>query len=189
MSTLSNAAALAPQDISGDAGHPDLADAFVAAFRNHPSGVAVITADVGDGPVALTATSVSSVSVSPPVLVFSLSAKSSSTPTIRSAQTAVVHLLSADTVHLARLCSTSGVDRFADRSAWSHLPTGEPRYTAPPVSIRGRLSGEMRVGNSSVIALEVLEVTFNSSDGAGYEPLVYHNRTWHRLDEHSRLPQ
>jgi flavin reductase (DIM6/NTAB) family NADH-FMN oxidoreductase RutF len=189
MSTLSSAAAAAAQDVPGNGGHPDLAGAFIAAFRNHPSGVAVITADVGDGPVALTATSVSSVSVSPPVLVFSLSAKSSSTPTIRSAETAVVHLLSADTVHLARLCSTSGVDRFADRSAWSSLPTGEPRYKAAPVWIRGRLAGEMRVGNSSVIALEALEIAFSSSDEVGYEPLVYHNRTWHRLDERSRLPQ
>jgi flavin reductase (DIM6/NTAB) family NADH-FMN oxidoreductase RutF len=189
MSTLSNAAALAPQDAPGNAGHPDLADAFVAAFRHHPSGVAVITADIGHGPVALTATSVSSVSVSPPVLVFSLSARSSSTPTIRSAETAVVHLLSADTLHLARLCATSGVDRFADRSAWSHLPTGEPRYKAAPVWIRGKLAGEMRIGDSSVIALEALEITFSSSDEAGYDPLVYHNRTWHRLDERSRLPQ
>ena len=34
------------------------ADEFKAAFRNHPGGVAVITADAGNGPVGLTATSV-----------------------------------------------------------------------------------------------------------------------------------
>ena len=51
-------------------------DEFKAAFRGHPAGVAVITADAG-GPVALTATSVSSVSADPPLLIFSISAQSS----------------------------------------------------------------------------------------------------------------
>jgi flavin reductase (DIM6/NTAB) family NADH-FMN oxidoreductase RutF len=40
-------------------------DEFKALFRGHPGGVAVITADAGDGPVALTATSVASVSADP----------------------------------------------------------------------------------------------------------------------------
>ena len=43
------------------------ADEFKALFRGHPGGVAVITADAGDGPVALTATSVASVSAEPPL--------------------------------------------------------------------------------------------------------------------------
>ena len=49
-------------------------DDFKAAFRHHPAGVAVITADAGRGPVMLTATSVSSVSAEPALLMFSLSA-------------------------------------------------------------------------------------------------------------------
>ncbi|WP_287931796.1 flavin reductase family protein, partial [Arthrobacter sp.] len=71
------------------------ADDFKAAFRNHPAGVAVITADVGAGPVGLTATSVISVSASPPLVVFSLSSSSSSTPTVKKAETVVIHLLGA----------------------------------------------------------------------------------------------
>jgi hypothetical protein len=55
---------------------------------------------------------------------------SSSTATLRAAQTAVVHLLTVDELELAKLCSTSGVDRFASRSSWSRLPTGEPHYPA-----------------------------------------------------------
>ena len=59
------------------------ADAFKAFFRGHPAGVAVITAIGDDGPVALTASSVSSVSVDPPLLIFSISSLSSATPTLR----------------------------------------------------------------------------------------------------------
>ena len=98
---------------------------FKDLFRGHPGGVAVITADAGDGPVALTATSVSSVSADPPLLTFSISALSSASTTLQRADTVVVHLLDADDLDLARLCATSGLDRFADRAAWSRLATGE----------------------------------------------------------------
>ena len=97
---------------------------FKDLFRGHPGGVAVITADAGDGPVALTATSVSSVSADPPLLTFSISALSSASTTLQRADTVVVHLLDADDLALARLGATSGVDRFADRAAWSRLATG-----------------------------------------------------------------
>src|SRR6478609_5191085 len=104
------------------------ADDFKLLFRGHPGGVAVITAAGPDGPVALTATSVSSVSADPPLLTFSLSALSSASPAILSASTVVVHLLDADDLDLARLASTSGADRFADTARWTRLVTGEPVY-------------------------------------------------------------
>src|ERR1700712_447872 len=100
------------------------ADEFKLAFRNHPAGVAVITADAGDGPGGLPATSVFSVSAEPPLLVFSISGSSSSAPTINKADTVVVHLLGADQLAVAKLFATSGVDRFADADSWSRLPTG-----------------------------------------------------------------
>ncbi|HEY0252196.1 MAG TPA: flavin reductase family protein, partial [Kofleriaceae bacterium] len=109
------------------------ADEFKLAFRNHPAGVAVITADAGDGPVGLTATSVFSVSAEPPLLVFSISGSSSSAPTIGRADTVVVHLLGADQLGIAKLFATSGVDRFADASSWGRLPTGEPFLPSAPV--------------------------------------------------------
>lgn len=167
-------------------------DEFKAAFRTHPAGVALITADAGDGPVALTATSVFSVSAEPPLLVFSLSALSSSTPTLMRADTVVVHLLSAAQLDLALLGATSGVDRFADASIWSRLPTGEPYYTAAPVWIRGRVVDRMEAGASTVLAVEALEARTPErgspeADAERLRPLVYHNRTWHVLSEDSKL--
>ncbi|MET3768725.1 flavin reductase (DIM6/NTAB) family NADH-FMN oxidoreductase RutF [Marisediminicola sp. UYEF4] len=165
---------------------------FKAAFRTHPAGVALITADAGDGPVALTATSVFSVSAEPPLLVFSLSALSSSTPTLMRADTVVVHLLTAAQLDLALLGATSGVDRFADTSIWSRLPTGEPYFTAAPVWIRGRVVDRMEAGGSTVLAVEALEARTPErgspeADAERLRPLVYHNRTWHVLSEDSKL--
>ncbi len=161
-------------------------DEFKGAFRNHPAGVAVITADVGNGPVGLTATSVSSISAEPPLLIFSLSGHSSSAPVIQHAETVVIHLLGSEQVDIAKLCATSGVDRFADTSLWSRLPTGEPYFPSSHSWIRGRVIDRLTAGNSTVVVVHALEADV-TDDGAASAPLVYHNRTWHRLDEHSTL--
>jgi flavin reductase (DIM6/NTAB) family NADH-FMN oxidoreductase RutF len=157
---------------------------FKLAFRNHPAGVAVITADAGDGPVGLTATSVFSVSAEPALLVFSISGQSSSAPTIQKADTVVVHILGADQLDVAKLFATSGVDRFADRTTWDRLITGEPYLPGVPVWIRGRVINRMEAGGSTVVAVHALQADISGADVA---PLVYHNRTWHHIGQHSRL--
>jgi flavin reductase (DIM6/NTAB) family NADH-FMN oxidoreductase RutF len=168
------------------------ADEFKAAFRNHPAGVALITADAGDGPVAMTATSVFSVSAVPPLLVFSASELSSSTPTLTAASTLVVHLLGTSQLDLALLGSTSGIDRFADTAQWSRLPTGEPYFPAAHAWIRGKVINKLQAGASTVFVVLAIESEAPAAgspeaDATTAEPLVYHNRTWHRLGDHSRV--
>lgn len=168
------------------------AEQFKAAFRTHPAGVAVVTADAGDGPIALTATSVISVSADPPLLVFSVSESSSSLPTLSRAVTVVVHLLAAHQLDLAILGATSGIDRFADTSIWSRLPSGEPYFTAAPVWIRGKIVDRMQAGKSVVLAVEAIEARTPergspAADAAQSRPLVYHNRVWHALGEQSKI--
>jgi len=164
-------------------------DAFKAAFRNHPAGVAVITADAGEGPVALTATSVFSVSIQPPLLVFSVSDISSSTPTIRKAATVVVHLLAAGQLEIAKRGATSGIDRFADKSLWTRFRTGEPYFPSAQTWIRGRTIKQVSAGSSTVIVVEALETNAGApaAEAQDDQPLVYHNRTWHHLDQHTRI--
>ncbi len=171
-------------------GSPGLSpDEFKLAFRNHPAGVAVVTADAGEGPVALTATSVFSVSAEPPLLVFSASRFSSATPTITAADTVVVHLLGTGQIDLAKLCATSGVDRFADTTAWGCLESGEPYFLAAPAWIRGRVVNRLEAGASTVIVAHALDAHVpENRDAEAVRPLVYHNRTWHGLSEWSKLP-
>ena len=159
---------------------------FKGAFRNHAAGVAVITGDAGDGPVGLTATSVFSVSAEPPLLVFSVSSTSSAAPTISRAETVMVHLLTVDQLWLARLCATSGIDRFADRSTWSRLLTGEPYFPDAHTWIRGRVVNRMEAGGSTLIAVHALQAA-PPRTGPASAPLVYHDRTYHGLGDASRL--
>lgn len=187
---MSQSTALANHRPASEHGFADMlsADDFKAAFRNHPAGVAVITADVGAGPVGLTATSVISVSASPPLVVFSLSSSSSSTPTVKRAETVVIHLLGADQIDLAKNFATSGIDRFADTGIWSRLISGEPYLPQSNAWMRGRIVNQMDAGDSTVVAVQVLQVDLPRDDERGAQqarPLVYHNRTWHSLSESS----
>lgn len=156
---------------------------FSTMFRNQPAGVAVLTADPGDGPVAMTATSVASVSVDPPLLAFSVSAGSSAAPGLLRARTLVVHLLDEDDIGVAQLCATSGVDRYADTSAWSRLPTGEPHFHDVRRWLRVRPVRAVEVPGATLVVAEAL-LASPSPTSAG-RPLVYHHRTWHVLDDSS----
>jgi len=163
---------------------------FKAAFRNHPGGVAVLTADSGDGPVGLTATSVSSVSADPPMLMFSISGLSSTGPALLKAETVVVHLLGEQQVELAKTFATSGIDRFADQASWARLTTGEPYLVSAPTWLRGKVVNQMEAGGSTIVVIEILEVRLpeEGQDAQhGQRPLVYHNRTWHALGDSSAL--
>ncbi|WP_442542713.1 flavin reductase family protein [Arthrobacter sp. KN11-1C] len=161
------------------------AEDFKAVFRNHPAGVAIITANDGNGPVGLTATSVISVSADPALLVFSLSDLSSAAPTISNATNVVVHMLGVDELPLARRFATSGIDRFEDPSSWSALETGEPVLTSASTWLRGRIVSRMAAGTSTIVAVRALQASLADDRPS---PLVYHDRAWHTLDDNSVIP-
>lgn len=161
-------------------------DEFREVFRNYPSGVALVTATDGTRLAALTATSVCSISAEPPLILFSLANQSSASPVICAAETVVIHLLTADQLHLAKLGATSGIDRFADESLWERLPTGEPVFHGPETWVRARVLNLLSAGSSTVVLVHALESSA-AAPGESEAPLVYHNRTWHALGDASRL--
>jgi len=170
-----------------DAAAPWLsAEAFKFAFRHHAAGVAVITAEVADGPVAMTASSVTSVSADPPTLLFSVSGHTANARTLERAGTVVVHLLGADQLDLAIRCATPGMERFGDDVAWERLPSGEPAFPGARVRLLGEVVDRMVHGDSTVLAVRV-RTSEVAPDAATRAPLAYHDRTWHRLDDGSRI--
>jgi flavin reductase (DIM6/NTAB) family NADH-FMN oxidoreductase RutF len=162
------------------------ADEFKEAFRHHPAGVVVLTADAGEGPVALTASSVFSVSADPALIVFSIGNEASASSTFAKSDTVVLHMLLDAQLPLAKLCSTHGVDRFADEAMWSRLETGEPYFLNVPARIRGRVISRTAAGSSTIYLVHALEAEI-SEDSAAVKPLVYYNRSWHALDAQSQI--
>ena len=161
-----------------------LSAAFREAFRCHPAGVAVITADPGGRPVAMTVSSLISVSAEPPTVAFSLSSRSGSTATVLEAGTMVIHLLRYSDLAVAQLGATPGADRFGPDIAWERLPGGEPRYTDVATWFRARIIGTLPVTGATVVTAELLEGAAGAQPGAPeLESLIYLDRRWHRLRE------
>ncbi len=166
-----------------------ISEHFKNAFRRHPGGVAVITADCGSGPAGLTATSVTSLSANPPRLIFTVTDASSSAPTIIESDTAVIHLLDANDLPLAQLCATSGIDRFADTTMWDRLPTGEPYFPSAAEILLVRIIEKIHTAGSTIVVADVIEVRgrpdhLQTGDSSR---LIYQDRTWHSVGAHSSI--
>lgn len=148
-----------------------------AAFRTHPAGVAIISASTPDGPVGLTASSVSSVAVDPAAIVFSVTRATGSAGAILSAGSFVVHLIDDEHSALAQSFAVSGSERFTPDQGWAALPTGEPFLPSARAALRCRAMTTVAVGTSTVVIAEVLEVIA----GPQGRPLVYLDRRFHTL--------
>lgn len=155
----------------------DVGEQMKAAFRQHPSGVAIITAMTPTGPVGLTASSVASVAVDPAAIVFSVTRATGSAGAILAADSFVVHLIDDEHSALAQSFAVSGSERFTPEQGWSVLPTGEPYLPAARVALRCRPIRTVPVGASTVVIAEVVEVT----EGRSGRPLVYVDRRFHAL--------
>lgn len=96
------------------------------ALGRFVTGVAVITTRHPDGmPVGLTANSLAAVSLEPPLLAWSLAARSGSLPAFLAAPCFAVHVLAAEQEALSRRFAAALADRFAGL-AWSPGLGGVP---------------------------------------------------------------
>jgi flavin reductase (DIM6/NTAB) family NADH-FMN oxidoreductase RutF len=164
------------------------AERFKDAFRRHAAGVAVVTADVEGTPTALTASSVTSVSADPAVLLLSVSSMTETGRALAAVRSAAVHLLDRGDHALAVRCADPTVDRFADPSDWERLPSGEPTFLAPRLVLRGEVIDRMVLGTATVLALAVTDIVDRRSAGTAPEPpLAYVDRQWHSLGPASTI--
>jgi flavin reductase (DIM6/NTAB) family NADH-FMN oxidoreductase RutF len=160
---------------------PNVKAAFLMAFRHHPAGVAIVTGDPGDGPVALTISSLISISVAPPTVAFSLSEASSSAGALMRCETVVVHLVRRKDMQLARLCATSGAARFGADVRWARLSSGEPYYPQVEVWFVARVRGQAHSPGACLITAELISVSPSPREPLEDETLVYADRAWHAL--------
>ncbi len=116
----------------GETIHVDSEKAAAAARRyrdvlgRFATGVTVVTALSGDRPVGLTCQGFMSVSLDPPLVLFSPARTSRSWPLIQSAGAYCVNFLAADQGDLSQRMATRGSDKF-DGVSWQPSPeTGSP---------------------------------------------------------------
>lgn len=143
-------------------------------YRRLAAGVTVVTALGDTGPSGMTASSVTSVSLRPPLLLVSLARQSRTLAAIRVRRAFAVHLLRSDQRDLAERFSRQGVARFADMRQRNVL--GVPVLTDVLAWSVCLLDAEHAYGDHNLVIGQVAVAHV----GAG-RPLLWHDRTFAEL--------
>jgi flavin reductase (DIM6/NTAB) family NADH-FMN oxidoreductase RutF len=134
------------------------------------TGVTIVTARAPDGSlVGLTANSFNSVSLSPPLVLWSLSQAASSMAAFRTGSHYAINILGADQQALAQRFATRHEDRFAD-VAFVEGQSGAPLLTGTVASFEC-FNRSRYVEGDHVIFVGEVECCNHQ---AGASPLLYH---------------
>jgi flavin reductase (DIM6/NTAB) family NADH-FMN oxidoreductase RutF len=141
---------------------------FRQVLGHLPTGVTVITAHHPDGPVGMSANSVTSVSMEPPLILFCPAKSSTSWPRIRQSGRFCVNIFGAQHEEISRRFAARDVDRFA-AVAW-HSRTDGPALDEAVAWIECTIDAEHEAGDHLIVvgAVDRLDVR---EDGG--EPLVF----------------
>jgi flavin reductase (DIM6/NTAB) family NADH-FMN oxidoreductase RutF len=165
-----------PPAVVSPAAAPPGPGAFRAVMRQHGAGVAIITT-WDDGPSGFCATSLSSVSLDPPLVSFAVAAGSGSGRAWRTDRPGVVHLLRSDQAGLARAFARPGPGKFAAPVSWRRGPGGQPLLDGVLawmlVSTRLRLAA----GDHLLVVCDVREAHWAPGPG----PLIRHGGGFYGL--------
>jgi 3-hydroxy-9,10-secoandrosta-1,3,5(10)-triene-9,17-dione monooxygenase reductase component len=142
---------------------------FRSALGSFATGVTVVTTRAGGGePVGLTANSFNSVSLEPPMVLWSLARSSRSLPVFCQATHWAVHILAADQEALSNRFAARGGDRFAGLTL--ERGAGEvPLLCGCAARFQCRTAFQYEGGDHIIFVGEVLEF-----DRSNSPPLVFH---------------
>ncbi|MEU1117026.1 MULTISPECIES: flavin reductase family protein [unclassified Streptomyces] len=160
-------------------GTPRLAtpDLLRSVFRQHAAGVAVLTAAQGARPVGFTATSLTSVSATPPVVSFGIGTGSSSWLAVSEATHVGVHILGEHQQELAATFARSGADRFGPATQWREGPEGVPVLDGVLAWLVCRIVARVPAGDHRIV---LAEAVVGDRAGEG-RPLLYHQGRFNAL--------
>ncbi len=154
----------------------DAPELLRSVFRRHAAGVAVITAG-GSRPAGFTATSLTSVAATPPLVSFGVGTGSSSWPVLAEAEHVGVHILGEHQRELAATFARSGADRFAAPTRWRTGPHGVPLLEGVLAWMVCRVVARVPAGDHRVVLAEAVA---GDPTGDG-RPLLYHQGRFNGL--------
>lgn len=143
--------------------------AFRRALGNFATGVTVVTAATPDGTrVGVTANSFNSVSLEPPLVLWSIDKRSSSYSVFEQATHFAINILAADQVELSNRFARPCEDKFADVEVESGMG-GSPLLTHCAARFQCEKYQQVDGGDHWILIGKVL-----AFDDLGRAPLVYH---------------
>ncbi|MGH8453877.1 MAG: flavin reductase [Nevskiales bacterium] len=142
---------------------------FRRALGNFATGVTIITTRAGDGAaVGLTCSSFNSVSLNPPLVLWSLENNAKSLPVFRDAPYWAVHVLATNQEELSARFSRRGEDKFNGLDLESGMG-GIPLLRGCTARFQCRTAFQYDGGDHTILVGEVL-----SFDRSEAPPLVFH---------------
>ncbi|GFE50013.1 flavin oxidoreductase [Roseobacter cerasinus] len=135
------------------------------AFGCFGTGVTVITTQTADGPLGMTANSFSSVSLSPPLVLWSPALSSGRHDAFADAESFCIHVLGETQLAMARHFAKHG-DGF-DMFPWDTGPFGAPRLQGCLAEFHCRTHAVHPAGDHSLILGEVQHVAQSAEDQPG----------------------
>lgn len=149
------------------------ADTFKDALSLLASPLTLVTTADEDGrPWGFTASSVTSASLSPPLVVVGMARTSSCAAALAAASEFVVNVLGEQHEELARRFATRGIDRFAGRALGAWPGTRLPFVPDAHAAFRCAVEDRLGVGDHELLVGRPTEVLL---DG-GSRPLLWHRR-------------
>ncbi|MEO7243650.1 MAG: flavin reductase family protein [Rubrivivax sp.] len=143
---------------------------FRAALGMFATGVTIVTARGSDGaPVGLTANSFNSVSLEPPLVLWSLARSAGSMPAFESGSHYAINILAAEQHALAERFASKSVDRFADL-AFSEGAGGAPIIEGAVAVFECFNRSRYDEGDHVIFVGEVERC----SSRPGAQPLIFH---------------
>lgn len=153
--------------------------ALKAIFRNHASGIAIVTSRTSDGDaIGFTASSVTSLGSNPPLVSVNIAQGSSSYPHLQVGTKVALHTLDSETLHLAKRLAGPKESRF-DGSE-SKGPFDLPILQECPSMLIAEVVKRFEVESNAVLVLSVIEGRVSRIPE---QPLVYFQRAWHTIGE------
>ncbi|MDM7456859.1 MAG: flavin reductase family protein [Tepidimonas sp.] len=143
---------------------------FRAALGRFATGVTIVTARAADGaPVGLTVNSFNSVSLEPPLVLWSLALRSRALPVFESAAHYAIHVLGVAQQALAQRFASQHGDRWAGL-AWTPNAEGVPLLPDCAAVFECRSRSRYVEGDHVILVAEVLRCHYDSA----HSPLLYH---------------
>lgn len=124
--------------------------------RNFVTGVTVVTSSASDGPVGVTINSFTSVSLSPPLVLFCIHERSSVRDALAQSGGFAVNILAEDQAGLCRSFARRGTAKLADVRSRPGA-TGAPILTDGLAYLDCRVTSQHRGGDHWIVVGEVLD--------------------------------
>ncbi|MFK7791943.1 MAG: flavin reductase family protein [Devosiaceae bacterium] len=140
------------------------------AFSRFATGVTVVTAMTENGPIGMTANSFSSVSLDPPLTLWSIDRKSSRYDAFANAWDTAIHVLAQDQETLC-LAFAKQANAF-DQANWSEGTNGTPLLEGCLARFECQRYGKHDAGDHTILVDQIMLATMGK-DGASADPLVF----------------